>query len=62
MENEQTRNVIRDTRKDIKYVILANRKLSREEMLLEIRHFNYEPLNIKQKAGSEVIITARHCK
>jgi hypothetical protein len=62
MDNELTRNVIRDTRKDIKYIIMANRKLSREEMLLEIRHFNYEPLNIKQKSGSEVIITAQHSK
>jgi hypothetical protein len=62
MENELTRNVIRDTRKDIKYIILANRRLSREEMLLEIRHFNYEPMNIKQNSGSEVVITARYCK
>jgi len=62
MENELIRNVIRDTRKDIKYIILATRKLSREEMLLEIRHFNYEPMNIKQSSGSEVIITARHYK
>ena len=62
MEEHQVRNVIRDTRKDVKYVILADRKLSREEMLKEIRFFNYEPLNIKQKAGSTVTIEAKHVK
>ncbi len=56
MENEKVRNVIRDTRRKIKYVIWADKKLTREQMLRQIRYFNYNPLNIKQKPGSTVEI------
>ncbi len=49
-------NVIRDTFRNIRYVILAERKLTREEMLKQIKNFLYEPTNIRQKAGTTVYI------
>jgi hypothetical protein len=56
--NEVIRNVIRDTRRKIKYVIYASRKLTRLEMLSEIKYFNFDPLNIKQKPGTTVEINS----
>lgn len=58
MEEGKIRNIIRDTRKNVKFVILANRKLSREEMLKVIRIYNYESVNIRTKPDSEVTIVA----
>lgn len=49
-------NVIRDTRKNIRYIILASRKLSRQEMLQCIRLFNYDNLNLKIKRGESITI------
>ncbi len=57
-QNELIRNIIKDTRKNIRYIILAPRKLTRNEMLYQIRIFNYDPQNLKLKAGSEVTINA----
>ncbi len=54
MDKQDIRNVMKDTRKNIKYIILADRKLTREEMLHQIRHFNYDPMNLKMKPDSEV--------
>jgi hypothetical protein len=56
MEEEKIRNIIKDTRKGIRYILLANRKLTREEMLYHIRIYNFNSLNIKQKQGTEVLI------
>lgn len=58
MEKPPVRNVIRDTRREIKYVIFANKELNREEMLKEIRKFNSVSYNIRQKHGSTVEIIA----
>lgn len=57
-ENRYVKNIIRDTRRDIRYVIYSNQKLSRREMLDEIKKFNYNPLNIKQKPGTTIEIFA----
>ncbi len=58
MANEKTRNAITDTRRKIKYIIWAERKLDRREMLDIIRKFNYTTINIRQKAGNIVEINA----
>ena len=52
----QVENKMRDTRRDVRYVILASRKLTREEMLQAIRLYNYEPMHIKVKSGETVTI------
>lgn len=49
-------NALRDTRKDIRYEILADRKLSREEKLYYLRQYNMQPLALKAKRGSIVTI------
>lgn len=59
MEEEKVRNIIKDTRKGIRYILLANRKLSRDEMLYHIKMFNYDSLNIRQKQGTEIIIEVK---
>jgi hypothetical protein len=53
-EDDKVRNVIRDTRRDIKFIIWADRKLDREEMLKEIKKFNYTTANIRQKSGATI--------
>ncbi len=58
IKDNQIRNVIRDTRKNIRYIILAPRKLNREEMLYQIRIFNYIPQNLKLKPDTEVTFQA----
>ncbi len=58
MDKEPVKNVIRDTRRNIKYIILADKKLDRKQMLRQIRYFNMNPLNIKQKGGTTVTIKA----
>lgn len=57
-EKNIVKNIIRDTRRDIRYVIYSNHKLTRKEMLDEIKKFNYNPLNIKQKPGTTIEIYA----
>ncbi len=49
-------NILRDTRKNVKYVIFASRKLSREEKLRILRYYNYNPLHLKTKPNTTVII------
>lgn len=59
MENQNTQkfeNVIKDTRKNIRYIILASRKLNRQEMLQCVRLFNYDNLHLKIKKGESVTI------
>jgi hypothetical protein len=56
MENQKVRNVIKNTHKNVKYVILADRKLNREEMLKQIRNYNYTSANIRPKMGSVIEI------
>ncbi|TAL68796.1 MAG: hypothetical protein EPN82_08980 [Bacteroidetes bacterium] len=58
MEKPAVRNVIRDTRREIKYVIYANKELNRDEMLKEIRKFNSVSYNIRQKHGSTIELIA----
>ncbi len=58
MEDNKVRNVIRDTRREIKYIIWAKRKLNRREMLDEVKKFNYTSINIRQKPGAVVEIQA----
>lgn len=58
-KTQSVRNVIRDTRKNVKYVIMASRKLNRDEMLKEIRRFNQHPYNIRQKRDSTVTLMAQ---
>ncbi len=51
MENEKIRNVIRNTHKNVKYIIWAERKLTRDEMLKQIRDYNFNTLNISIMAN-----------
>ncbi len=55
----KVKNVIKDTRKDVKYVIWAPRKLSRREKLDQIKMFNFNPVNIRQKSGTTVELQYR---
>jgi len=54
MEEEKVRNVIRDTRREIKYVIWASKKLNRDEMMKVIRFHNFNPLNLRP--GKQAIV------
>lgn len=59
MENEPTKkveNILRDTRKNVRYIILASRELTREEKLRVLRLYNYDPQNLKTKPNSTIII------
>ncbi|MFN3306487.1 MAG: hypothetical protein ACK42Z_04795 [Candidatus Kapaibacteriota bacterium] len=59
MENDaklKVENILRDTRKNVRYIILASRKLTREEKLRVLRLYNYEPQNLKTKPNSTIII------
>ena len=59
MEEKKVRNIMRDTRKNVKFIILADRKLSREEMLKQIRNYNAQSSHlIRTKRDSEIIINA----
>jgi len=55
---QNVRNVIRDTRKNVKFVIMASRKLDRKEMLKQMKLFMSDTLNIRQKQDSTVTIMA----
>lgn len=59
MDKELVRNVMSNKFKRMKYVIMAERKLTRDEMLKQIRRFNEDPVNIRQKPGTEVVIIAK---
>ncbi len=59
MAEKTVKNIIRDTRKNVKYIIMADRKLSRDEMLRQIRYYNFNTLNLKTKRDSTVTIEAR---
>ena len=59
MAEELIRNVIRDTRKNVKYVIFSHRKLDRKEMLREIREYNMISYHIRTKSDSTIEITAK---
>jgi hypothetical protein len=52
------KNIIRDTRKDVRYVIMADRKLNRDEKLREIKNFWQKPDKVRPKSGGEVLIYA----
>lgn len=49
---EKVRNVIVNTHKNVRFVIWADRKLSRDEMLKQVRYYNYNSINIRPKIGS----------
>lgn len=55
-KKQQVENKMRDTRRDVGYIILASRKLTRKEMLQAIRFYNYETMHIKVKSGETVTI------
>lgn len=59
MAEKLIKNIITDTRKNIKYIILSSKKLKREEMLRQIKFFNYDSANIRQTNGSEVTLYAK---
>ena len=56
MEAEKLRNVIRDTRRKVKYIIWADEKLDREGMLKQVRKHMSNTLNIRQKRGATIEI------
>jgi hypothetical protein len=58
MEQEKIRNVIRDTRRRIKYVIWSSKKLNRDEMMKVIRFHNYNALNLRPGKDAIVEINA----
>ncbi|MFA6571761.1 MAG: hypothetical protein WCT77_11075 [Bacteroidota bacterium] len=58
MDEQLIRNVLHDTRQKIKYLIYSKRILTKEEMLQEIRKFNFSPSNIGQNTGATVEIYA----
>ena len=59
MAEEKIKNVIRDVRRKIKYVIWASKKLNRNEMLKVIRFHNYNTLNLRPGKGAVVEINAK---
>ncbi len=56
MDKQKVENVLIDTRKNVRYIIVASRKLTREEKLRVLRHYNYNPLNLKTKPNTTVVI------
>jgi hypothetical protein len=56
MDNPKVENKMRDTRRNVLYIIRASRKLTRNEMLQAIRTYNYETLHIKVKSGQTIVI------
>jgi len=56
MDNPKVENKMRDTRRNVLYIIRASRKLTRDEMLQAIRTYNYETLHIKVKSGQTIVI------
>ena len=54
MNGNKVKNVIVNTHKNVRYIIWADRKLNRDEMLKQVRKYNYNTLNIRPKMGSEI--------
>lgn len=61
--NEETTNtdskvksILRDTHKKITFEFHASRKLTREEMMVQLRYFYYNPNRDRPKSGGRVII------
>lgn len=54
VQSEKVRNVIVNTHKNVRYIIWAERKLTRDEMLRQVRYHNYNTLNIRPKNGTEI--------
>lgn len=53
----KVRNVLRDTRRKVKYIFWANEKLDRDAMLKELRKFTaVGGPNLRPKGGSTVEI------
>ena len=57
---EKIKNIIKNTKKNVKYIIWADRKLSREEMLRQVRYYNYNTLNIRPKSDSVIEINYKN--
>ena len=59
-KQEQTegrvKSILRDTHKKITYVFMASRKLKRNEMLVQLRDFHYNPNRDRPKSGDKVVI------
>lgn len=56
MERPSVKNTIVDAEKNITYVVLAYRKLTREEMVLAVRHYWAQKKRPKVKPGGTVTI------
>ena len=56
MEQPRVSNPIRDEEKDVTYNVIAYRKLSREEIILAIRHYHAGKKSKKPKKGSTITI------
>ncbi len=56
MEQPQVSNPIRDKEKGVTYNVIAYRKLSREEVVLAIRHYHAQKKQKKPKKGTTVTI------
>lgn len=56
MERPTVKSTIKDAEKNITYVVLAYRKLTREEMVSSVRHFWAQKKRPKVKPGETVII------
>lgn len=59
MAEERVRNVIRDTRRKVKYIIWADQKISKSQMMVILKQHFSNPLNIRVKAGSTIEINAK---
>ncbi len=52
----KVRNVIRNTYKQVKYIIWADRKLTREEMIKQLKFYNFNSINLKTRPGDVIEI------
>lgn len=55
MEQPNTRNVIKDAERKVTYVVMAYRQLSREEIVIAVRH-HLSQRRGQPKKGSTIII------
>ncbi len=49
-------NVLKDPKKNITYIIMAYRKLTREKMVLAVRHYHSQRKAKKPKRGQTITI------
>lgn len=56
INGQKVENILRDTRKNVRYIILASRELTREEKLRVLRYYNYDPMNLKAKPNTTIVI------